>query len=113
MSDGGKGDRNRIENLKAWRENYDKIFGKRDLNYESDNPLERPSEPSAVVETAWVTSNIECLTPSKKAMLDRMYVDAMERAVLREILEFLEHIDLEEYPVQKAKELYKKYLTVR
>ena len=31
MSDGGKGDRNRVENLKAWRENYDRIFGSREL----------------------------------------------------------------------------------
>lgn len=32
---------------------------------------------------------------------------------IREIIEFLEHIDLEEFPVQKAKELYKKFLTLR
>lgn len=112
--EGGKGDRNRTENLRAWRENYDKIFGKRDLNYESDNPLERPSEPSAVDDAADVMSqNIECLTPAKKAVLERMENDAKERAVIKEILDFLQHIDLEEYPVQKAKELYKKYLTVR
>jgi hypothetical protein len=108
MGDGGKGDRNRVENLKAWRENYDKIFGKsRDLN--GDGQVDQYDDGEKVVDT----SNIECLTPAKKAVLDRMYVDARERAVLREILEFLEHIDLEEYPVQKAKELYKKYLTVR
>lgn len=36
-----------------------------------------------------------------------------EHDVLDEILDFLENIDLEEHPVQRAKELYKKYLTAR
>lgn len=35
---GGKGDRNRIENLKAWRKNYDKVFGKKEPE-EREKPL--------------------------------------------------------------------------
>ena len=104
---GGKGDRNRIENLQAWRENYDKIFGKsKDLN--GDGQVDQYDDGEKVVE-----HNIECLTPAKKAVLQRMENDAKERAVMKEILNFLEHIELEEYPVQKAKELYKKFLTLK
>jgi len=36
-----------------------------------------------------------------------------EPDIYEEIIQFLKHIDLEEYPVQKAKELYKKFLTHR
>lgn len=44
MSDGGKGDRNRVENLKAWRENYEKIFGNRDL------PNQKEEEPDVLFD---------------------------------------------------------------
>jgi hypothetical protein len=85
MSDathGGKGDRNRVNDLDAWRENYDKIFGKTR------------------------TVIVEDKTPSSASK--EIYNDVIE-----EIVQFLKHIDSEEYPVEKAKELYKKYLTVR
>ena len=81
MSDqweGGKGDRNRTEDIKAWRDNYDKIFrGKKEV--EPDNE----------------TKKIQLYT----------YED------IEDIINFLKYIDLEEYPVQTAKELYKKFLT--
>lgn len=43
---------------KAYDEGWDRIFNKekKDLNYESDNPLERPYEPSAVDDAADVMS---------------------------------------------------------
>jgi len=90
MSDqwqGGKGDRNRSNNT-TFRDGWDVIFGKE-------------------------KNNIECVTPSKKAFLERLEMEAREREVMEEIIKFLEFIDLQEYPVQRAKELYKKFLTLR
>ena len=55
---GGKGSKRRPEDTKKFNDNWDKIFNKenKDLNYESDNPLERPYEPSAVDDAADVMS---------------------------------------------------------
>lgn len=50
---GGKGSKPRpIYNRKQYEDNWDRIFNKekKDLNYESDNPLERPYEPKPPVE---------------------------------------------------------------
>lgn len=48
---------------------------------------------------------------------DRIFKDKdpveTEPTVMDEIIDFLKNVDLEEYPVQRAKELYKKYLTTR
>lgn len=40
---------------KKYQENWDKIFNKegKDLNYESDNPTERPYEPVHPAETRY------------------------------------------------------------
>jgi len=84
---GGKGDRNRSNNT-TFRNGWDAIFGNE-------------------------KNNIECVTPSKKAFLERLEMEAREREVMEEIIKFLEFIDLQEYPVQRAKELYKKFLTLR
>ena len=46
---GGKGSKPRpIKDMKKFDSEWDRIFNKekKDLNYESDNPLERPFEPS-------------------------------------------------------------------
>ena len=77
--EGGKGDRNRTEDIKAWRDNYDKIFRGKKEEVEPDNE----------------TKKIQLYT----------YKD------IEDIIKFLQYIDLEEYPVQRAKELYKKFLT--
>ena len=55
---GGKGSKRRPEDTKKFNDNWDRIFNKenKDLNYESDNPLERPYEPSAVDDAADVMS---------------------------------------------------------
>jgi len=46
----GKGDKRRPQQVdqKTFESNWDKIFNKdnKDLQYESDNPLERPYSPS-------------------------------------------------------------------
>ena len=77
--EGGKGDRNRTEDIQAWRANYDRIFRGKKEEVKPDNE----------------TKKIQLYT----------YED------IEDIINFLKHIDLEEYPVQKAKELYKKFLT--
>jgi hypothetical protein len=98
-SHGGKGDRNRSNNT-SFRTGWDAIFAVQETISDEDyEPVEE--------------NNIECMTPSKKAFLDQLEMKSKEREVLSEIIKFLEHIDLEEYPVQKAKELYKKFLTLR
>lgn len=40
-------------NTKKYQDNWDRIFNKenKDLNYESDNPLERPYEPT--IDKGW------------------------------------------------------------
>jgi len=47
---GGKGSAPRPMNVpkSTWDENWERVFGSKDkdLNYESDNPLERPFEPA-------------------------------------------------------------------
>ena len=54
----GKGSRRRPINpkleKKVFEDNWDRIFNKdkKDLRYESDNPLERPFEPEDVNETS-------------------------------------------------------------
>ena len=56
---GGKGSKPRpIKDMKKFDSEWDRIFNKekKDLNYESDNPLERPFEPSAVDDAADVMS---------------------------------------------------------
>ena len=53
-----KGDKDRTTNKKAYDDNYDRIFGNKDP-YESENPLERPYEPSAVDDAADVMSKYE------------------------------------------------------
>mgnify|MGYP000200193755 CR=1 FL=1 len=98
-SHGGKGDRNRSNNT-SFRTGWDAIFAlKETISDEDYEPVEE--------------INIECVTPSKKAFLERLEMQAKEREVMEEIIKFLEFIDLQEYPVQRAKELYKKFLTLR
>jgi len=77
--EGGKGDRNRTEDIQAWRDNYDKIFRGKKEEVQPDNE----------------TKKIQLYTYEE----------------IEEIIKFLQYIDLEEYPVQRAKELYKKFLT--
>ena len=50
----GKGDTYRKVEYGKYRNNWDKIFNKekKDLSYESDNPLERPYEPEEINETS-------------------------------------------------------------
>jgi len=81
--EGGKGDRNRTEDIQAWRDNYDKIFGKKKVV---------------------VIDEVEPDNETKKIQL-------YTYAEIEDIIDFLKNIDLEEYPIQKAKELYKKFLT--
>ena len=53
---GGKGSAVRTtSDQNKFADNYDRIFGKKDA-YESENPLERPYEPSAVDDAANVMS---------------------------------------------------------
>ena len=51
MSKGSKRRPPKVER-KVFEDNWDRIFNKekKDLNYESDNPLERPFEPQLVEE---------------------------------------------------------------
>ena len=39
--EGGKGDRNRTEDIKAWRDNYDKIFRGKKEEVEPDNETKK------------------------------------------------------------------------
>ncbi len=53
---GGKGSAIRkTSKADRYADNFDRIFGKKDA-YESENPLERPYEPSAVDDAANVMS---------------------------------------------------------
>ena len=56
---GGKGSAVRkTSNQTKYADNFDRIFGNKDA-YESENPLERPYEPSAVDDAADVMSKYE------------------------------------------------------
>ena len=96
-----KGDRNRTEDLKAWRDNYDKIFGgKKVVNVAPSGTLPQ-----------WETRHPkwEATEDTDGSFSFKLSYDAISaESKLEECLDFLKNIDLEEYPVQAAKELYKK-----
>ena len=99
--EGGKGDRNRTENLKAWRDNYDKIFGqKKVVNVAPSGTLPEWK----TMDQKWTAVEDSDGSFSFKLSYDATPAETK----LEECLDFLKNIDLEEYPVQAAKELYKK-----
>lgn len=95
---GGKGDRDRTADKEKFSDNYDRIFRGAASETETDcAPAETEPEDAPLVQDQ-----------TKSSASEEIYNEVIE-----EIVRFLKYIESEEYPIQKARELYKKYLTIR